>query len=132
VRISVSRHLKVNLGNYESYDFGATATLGHGDMGYSDEEWAARVAENPNISQTLVDGLQEMAEKILDQLLIADIESAQGITEEHRSVVLRSFAPATAPASPTPRRSSGTNTAKPPSSGSSRSPRSSGYSASGA
>ena len=45
MRLSRSRELTINMGNYgERYRAGATVTLDHQDLGYSDEEWAEKTA----------------------------------------------------------------------------------------
>lgn len=111
MRISLTRQLKVNLGNYESYQFGATVTVDIGDIGLADQEWSTlNSAERDEFTRLMHD----LAEEWLDRLLIADIESAQGITEEDRSVVLRSFT--RQQPEPTPARSAHARTAKRPAS----------------
>lgn len=92
MRISLNRQLKVNLGNYESYTFGATVTLDHGDLGYTDTEVQEGVrTEGNEFLDTVVKEAQDKAEDVLDRLLIADITSSREITEEDRSIVLRAF-----------------------------------------
>lgn len=125
--------------NYESYSFGATVTIEHGDLGFSNEEFTQQIVDNgDHYLDTAVQDMQTLGERYLDQLLIADIQSAQGITEEHRSFVLRAFTTTTAtePPSTTPRSARGKNTDQPtvsrsPRKAASRTPRSSGYQASG-
>jgi len=46
VNISRTRRVIINMGNYgERYEAGATASLSHQDLGYSDEEWLERIAD---------------------------------------------------------------------------------------
>lgn len=111
MRISLTRQLKVNLGNYESYSFGATVTVDIGDVGTPEQDWPLLSPEDQNAQRI---EMHDLAEEWLDRLLIADIESAQGITEEDRSVVLRSFT--RQQPEPTPARSAHARTAKRPAS----------------
>lgn len=94
MNISLSRRLKVNLGNYESYEFSAQATVNHGDLGLTDvdvQEGVANEKKEDEFLDALIERMRVRCEKTLDVLLIEDIKTAQGITEEVRSVVLRSF-----------------------------------------
>lgn len=46
MRVSRTRSLRVNMGNYgERYEFGASVTLDHADLGYDDEQWLAHVRD---------------------------------------------------------------------------------------
>jgi hypothetical protein len=92
MNFSNSRRLKVNLGNYESYEFSAQATVNHGDVGFTDQEIVEGVKEDPMfLRKEVIPLMRELCEEQLDALLIDDIKTSQGITEETRSVVLRSF-----------------------------------------
>lgn len=93
MNVSKSRRLKVNLGNYESYEFSAQATLTHDDLGFTQDEVVADITKVTN-------ALNEEIENILDVLLVDDIQSSADITEEARSVVLRAFNPPKPQASP--------------------------------
>ena len=92
MNFSNSRRLKVNLGNYESYEFSAQATVTHGDVGFTDTEIVEGVKKDPLFIRKEVRPLmRDLCEETIDMLLIEDIKTSQGITEETRSVVLRSF-----------------------------------------
>lgn len=92
MNFSNSRRLKVNLGNYETYEFSAQATASHGDVGYTDAEIVEGVRENPNfLREHVIPPMRELVDEIIDMLLIDDITTSQEITEEVRSVVLRCF-----------------------------------------
>ena len=92
MNFSNSRRLKVNLGNYESYEFSAQATVSHGDVGFTDQEIVEGVKANPKFIEDEVRPLMRaLCEDTIDMLLIDDIKTSQGITEETRSVVLRAF-----------------------------------------
>lgn len=92
MNFSNSRRLKVNLGNYESYEFSAQATATHGDVGFTDEEIVEGVKKNPKfLQEDVIPLMRELVEETIDMLLIDDIKTSQGITEETRSVVLRAF-----------------------------------------
>jgi hypothetical protein len=99
VRISRSRHLKVNMGHYEHFEFGATVTLDHSDLGLTDEDVAER-------------GIDEVREvlrhKVLEYLndeLRDDIREAAGLTDEEKSFVLANFKLEDEPSHRKPRRS---------------------------
>jgi hypothetical protein len=92
MNFSNSRRLKVNLGNYESYEFSAQATASHGDVGFTDDEIVEGVKKDPDFIRKKVRPLmRELVDETIDMLLIDDIKTSQGITEEVRSVVLRAF-----------------------------------------
>jgi hypothetical protein len=92
VNFSNSRRLKVNLGNYESYEFSAQATANHGDVGFTDDEIVEGVKSDPKFLQkNVIPPMRDLVDETIDMLLIEDIKTSQGITEEMRSVVLRSF-----------------------------------------
>lgn len=105
MRISQSRHIKVNLGNYESADFGGTVTIEHGDLGYTDEEVQQNTRKDPSWMDVLVKEMKNKAEEYLDLILIEDIKAYQGITEETRSILLRAFTNLQDDDQPTERRS---------------------------
>lgn len=79
--ISRRRDLKVSMGNYESYAFGASVTLSHTDLGYSDEEVQQYLEAVPV-------ELTEMCERLLTDLLKQEVRDAQDLTEEKRSFIL--------------------------------------------
>lgn len=92
MNFSNSRRLKVNLGNYESYEFSAQATVNHGDVGYTDEEIVEGVKSDEKfLDKHVIPKMRDRCEAVIDMLLIDDIKTSQGITEETRSVVLRAF-----------------------------------------
>ena len=91
MNISLSRRMKVNLGNYESFEFSAQATVNHGDMGYTDQEVVEEVKKDSKFLDRLTTKMHDRVEATIDRLLIADIKAAQDITEETRSFVLRAF-----------------------------------------
>lgn len=92
MNFSNSRRMKVNLGNYESYEFSAQVTVTHGDVGFTDVEIVEGVKADPEFLDTQVIPLmRERCDSLMDMLLIEDIKTSQQITEEQRSVVLRSF-----------------------------------------
>jgi hypothetical protein len=92
VNFSNSRRLKVNLGNYESYEFSAQATVNHGDVGYTDTEIVEGVKKHGDeFLDAVIEKMRDRCDKTIDMLLIEDIRTSQGITEENRSVVLRAF-----------------------------------------
>ena len=94
MNISLSRRLKVNLGNYESFEFSAQSTVNHGDLGLTDTDVQEGVKENgDSFLDDLIVRAKARCEKTLDLLLIADIETSRDLTEEDRSVVLRAFFP---------------------------------------
>ena len=97
MNISKSRRLKFNLGNYESGEVSAQATLTHDDLGFTQEE----VMDDLN---GVVKAIHAKLEAILDQLMIEDIRSTAELTEEKRSVLLRFFNPPTVPATVARRR----------------------------
>lgn len=50
------------------------------------------VKKDPDfLDKEVIPLMRDRCEQILDMLLIDDIKTSQGITEEHRSVVLRAF-----------------------------------------
>lgn len=92
MNFSNSRRLKVNLGNYESYEFSAQATVNHGDVGFTDDEIVEGVKKDEKfLDKHVIPKMRDRCDSIIDMLLIDDIKTSQGITEEHRSVVLRCF-----------------------------------------
>lgn len=91
MRISKTRHLKVNLGNYESADFGGTVTIEHGDLGLTDEEVQTLVRGDESELDALVKRMNEKCEQYIDVLLVDDIQSCRDITEEDRSILIRAF-----------------------------------------
>lgn len=122
MNFSNSRRLKVNLGNYESYEFSAQATANHGDVGYTDDEIVEGVKSNPEfLQEEVIPKMRTLVDETIDMLLIEDIKTSQEITEEQRSVVLRCFTSlGDEPAQPTSRSS---RSADQPTSRSNRRPR---------
>jgi hypothetical protein len=87
VRISRTRHFKINLGNYESYEFGSSVTLEHGDIGLTDEE----AHETPPTK--LAGMLTDACLGILNDQLAEEIEDARNMTKAEKTILIDSFAP---------------------------------------
>ena len=90
MRISRTRHLKTNLGNYESFDFGASVTYEHGDLGYTDEDIVEMTQKERNAVRAEI---RQMVDDDLDEMLAEEIRGARDVTEADRTMLLRSFAP---------------------------------------
>lgn len=77
MKITRTRMFKVNMGNWgEKYEFGASVTVSHADLGYSDEEWAED-ANDESTREELVESLKEFAEAILADQIREELEDAQ-------------------------------------------------------
>lgn len=87
MRIERHRRMTVNLGQFESYVFGASVAVEHGDLGYTDAQAHAMPAE------LLAQEITHVCLQILTEQLADEIEDAAGMTREQKSVLHRSFAP---------------------------------------
>lgn len=85
MRISRTRSIKVNMGNYESFEFGASVTMDHNDLGYSDEE--AREIDPKDLATDITDLVLEV---LHDQLRL-EVAEAAALTDEDKSFVLQNF-----------------------------------------
>lgn len=85
MRLSRTRGFRTNIGNYESFDFSASVTLDHMDLGYTDED-------RPDIA-VLEEELTEAVMGILDRQLYAEIEEGRSISSADKSVLLDAFRP---------------------------------------
>ena len=83
MRISRTRHLKVNMGTYESYEFGATVTLDWDDIDLADRE---ELADAPLAERTAL--LTGYVVQTLDAQLVQEIEDSVELTDEEKSFVL--------------------------------------------
>ncbi len=84
MRISRTRHIKANLGNYESFDFGATVTVDHNDLGISDEQLSKL---SPEKHEELVNNLSEFCQATLEVLMEGEIKAAADMSMESKSIV---------------------------------------------
>lgn len=88
MKITRERRLTVNLGNYESYAFGAHVEMSHHDLGFSDDD----VRQMDGDAYATMEGsLVESVTATLNSLLLEDITDAQSLTAEKKSVVLAGF-----------------------------------------
>lgn len=85
MRISRTRHFKISMGNYESYDFGCTVTIDHSDLGYTDED--ARDIDFYVLTSELSDKCME----VLNEQLAEEIKEAAQLTANEKSFLLSSF-----------------------------------------
>lgn len=92
MRLSRNRFFKVNMGNYESYSFGATVEATHHDVGLSDEE---AYADPDKAMQVITDWVMTQ----LNNQLVEEIQETTEVTEEQRSYLLRLLGEAPKPAS---------------------------------
>lgn len=83
MRIVRARHFTCNLGQFESYRFGAEIEITHRDLGYSDDHTV--LAEDLAVEMT------EVCLKILNDQLTQELEDAREITTEQKSFLLASF-----------------------------------------
>jgi hypothetical protein len=61
-------------------------------VGFTDDEIVEGVKSDPKFLQkNVIPPMRDLVDETIDMLLIEDIKTSQGITEEMRSVVLRSF-----------------------------------------
>ncbi len=84
MRISRTRGFKLNMGNYESYEFGASVTLDHNDLGLSDQEVLS------TDSDWLATALTEKVIEILNHQLKDELREAAELTDR-KSFILRDF-----------------------------------------
>lgn len=90
MRITRQRDLKVNLGSYESLGFGSSVTLGHGDVGYTDDE-ARALCETEEGTKQLALEISDAVLAILNDQLVDEIEDARELTTEDKSFIVASF-----------------------------------------
>lgn len=88
MNINRTRQFRVDMGDYESYQFGASVTLGHGDLGYTDEDL---VEMSDDERKELQKELTRKILKVLDEQLIQEIKDSAELTENKKSFLLRSF-----------------------------------------
>lgn len=82
------RRFTVNMGDYESYSFGADVELSNQDLGITDEQ----VLEmSPAEHTALRERLTEAVLAELDEQLIGEVQEAAELTDHQRSFILRSF-----------------------------------------
>jgi hypothetical protein len=79
------RTLTVNLGNYESYKFGASVEMSHHDMGKTDDE--VRALSDDEFS-TLESELSAAVTASLNNLIAEDIADARNLTTDKKSIVM--------------------------------------------
>jgi len=92
MRLSKTRNFKLNMGNYESYQFSATPTVDHGDLGYTDEEVRERSKkEGVKFREQLSRELNDELERLIELLILEDIATSRDLTEENRSMVRRAL-----------------------------------------
>lgn len=86
MRISRTRSLRIDMGHYERLEFGASYTVDHNDLGYTDEDAAAMANEDGG--RALFEELMEECERGLTQLLRQDVNDAAALTDEKKSFIL--------------------------------------------
>lgn len=79
--------MKINMGNYEAYEFGSTVTLDHNDLGFTEDE--VRLLDTDDMARQL----SEKCVQILAEQLALEIEDARELTDSDKSFLLDSFAP---------------------------------------
>lgn len=84
MRLSRSKHYKVNMGNYEHVEFGSSVTIDHTDLGFSDEE----VAKDPDGAMK---ELKTACEDYLQDQLAEEIKDAADLTDAEKSMLLDAF-----------------------------------------
>jgi hypothetical protein len=73
------------MGNFESFEFGATVTMDHSDLGYTDQE--AREIDPIDLATDIT----ELVMTVLTDLLRDEIVEAAGFTDEDKSFLLANF-----------------------------------------
>lgn len=85
MRISRTRQFKANMSQYEHFQFGATVTLDHNDLGYTDDE--ARKMDHTDLAAEI----NEAVMTLLDNYLGTEIEEARELTQAEQTFLLDSF-----------------------------------------
>lgn len=90
MRVRKHRELKVNMGEYESFDFGADVTMSNHDFGYTDDTWAALTEDERNdIAEVMLKELDIM----LSDLMVQEVKDATYLTNYQRSFILNGLQP---------------------------------------
>lgn len=92
MKLSRTRGMTVNLGNFESLRFEASVTLDHGDL-YSDD------ADCPDLMELAAE-LSAACLMILNDQLIEEIRDARELTSEDKSFIIASFTEQRRPRTP--------------------------------
>lgn len=75
MRISRTRSLRVNMGGYgEKYEFGASVTLDHTDVGWTDEDWCEHVRDVGATAAS--EEIEEVVMTILGNTLVGEMREA--------------------------------------------------------
>jgi hypothetical protein len=85
--ITRTRTLKFNLGNYEMLEVGCSITLGHDDLGYTNND--ARDLD----TDVLAEELNAKCLELLNEGLASEIKDARKLTSAEKSVLIDTFAP---------------------------------------
>lgn len=94
------RRFTVNMGDYETYSFGADVEMSHEDLGLSDNDV---IMMTPAEHTALRARLTEAVLGELDEQLIGEVQEASELTAHKRSFLRRVIADASAAARPKPK-----------------------------
>ena len=103
MRISRTRQLTINMGNYgERYQAGATVTLDHQDLGYSNEQWAEVVQEEG--LDSLHREMSKLALTLVNRDLEAEVSEVLAIRDPEEPSFIEAHEPPEPPEKPAKRR----------------------------
>lgn len=95
MKISRTRSLTVNLGNYgERWQAGATVTISHNDLGFSDEEWTAELSEDGEDGEILrgyIEDAGALALSVVNEILEAELDQAEEVRAPNEPSFLDHF-----------------------------------------
>jgi hypothetical protein len=90
MRVTRSRKFTVNMGNYESYQFGGEISVSNYDLGFTDEQVAQLGTEEwENLSKTM----EELALDSLHNLLVDEVHETASLTPDRKTFLLRALRP---------------------------------------
>lgn len=95
--VSRSRTLTVDMGDYETYKFDAMVGLGHGDIGYTDEDMQSKTREE---SDQIYESLVATVLERLDALLQQEVLDAAELSIRKTSFIFRASARSQKPKKP--------------------------------
>lgn len=86
MQLTRERRFTIQMQQFETYQFGATVTMDHHDIGYSDENLAECDMDELG---TVRAELTEAVLKELDEQLLQEVKDSAEITKNRKSYILR-------------------------------------------